>query len=110
MPIQVISNLEPKNSGSFPTHHSEYGKGGWHEVANTTVRDAIPDSRLSVGMIAYVIDEGQAYVLQSLSPKTWAPLVTEQVIHWDGGVVGTTPDIVYLMFGVDGGNADGTWD
>lgn len=34
----------------------------------------------------------------------------QPTMHWDGGTVGETPDLIYLMFGIDGGNADGTWD
>ena len=37
----------------FPTHYSEYGKGGWREVSTIGVRDAIPADRRNIGMAVY---------------------------------------------------------
>lgn len=63
---------------TFATHVSQYGQGGWHEVATTTARDAIPDDRLELGMAVYVTGESKLYILSALNTgttpytKTWS--------------------------------------
>lgn len=47
---------------NYPTHRSEYGKGGWHEVANTAARDAIPTERKTTGMAVYVTGLSQLHI------------------------------------------------
>lgn len=57
---------------TFPTHCSEYGKGGWREVADIQERDAITADRRSVGMAVYVIQEDTFYILKGgLSNEHW---------------------------------------
>ncbi len=46
----------------YATHSSEYGKGGWHEVATYADLANIPAQRLSEGMAARVIGENKTYV------------------------------------------------
>ena len=64
-PIVVGTDLD-----NFPTHKSEFGKGGWHEVATTSERDAIPTERRTAGMAVYVINEAKIYILDA-NLTTW---------------------------------------
>ena len=43
----------------YPTHFSEYGKGGYKTVNTIAERDAIPEERLDPGCIVYVAEEGE---------------------------------------------------
>lgn len=49
----------------YPTHYSEYGKGGWREVQTITDRDNIPEGRRSLGMAVYVVENDRTYILKS---------------------------------------------
>lgn len=55
---QVEDALVPKDSlDKYPTHYSEYGKGGVHTgVADLAARDAIPTERREIGMRVYVLN------------------------------------------------------
>ena len=64
-PVVVGTDLD-----NFPTHKSEFGKGGWHEVADTTERDAIPAERRTAGMAVYVTGENKFYTLNA-DLTTW---------------------------------------
>jgi hypothetical protein len=76
--IQIISDIVPINNGTFPTHHSLYGAGGWHEVNAITDRDNIPASRRVAGMACSVVTTNQIFILgEDLS--TWALIVLEGV-------------------------------
>lgn len=55
---------------TYATHVSEYGKGGWHEVASTTDRNAIPADRRTAGMAVYVTNESKLYTLNE-DLTTW---------------------------------------
>lgn len=68
-----IAPTEPTDIN--PTHIAEYGRGGLMSVANQTARDAIPSSRLTVGMLVFVQDGGKYYTLTAL-PGTWLELAT----------------------------------
>lgn len=62
----------------FPTHYSEYGKGGWREVSTIGVRDAIPADRRNIGMAVYVISDDKTYILKGgFTNAHWALLTTE---------------------------------
>lgn len=50
-------------SDTYPTHYSNNGKGGFHNVATTTERDAIPSLRRVEGMIVTVTADGNWYQL-----------------------------------------------
>ncbi len=69
--IEIIDIIVPKNDGTFPTHDSLYGKGGWHEVATLTDRDAIPAARRRAGMAVNVTAQNKVYTLGS-DLSTWA--------------------------------------
>ncbi|MGN0235839.1 MAG: carboxypeptidase-like regulatory domain-containing protein [Paludibacteraceae bacterium] len=48
---------------TYPTHYSEYGKGGWHSVATKEDLDNIPEGRRSEGMAVYVVSDKTLYIL-----------------------------------------------
>jgi hypothetical protein len=68
-----IAPTEPTDIN--PTHIAEYGRGGLMSVADQTARDAIPSSRLTVGMLVFVQADGKYYTLTAL-PGTWLELAT----------------------------------
>ncbi len=74
MPIPIISNLVPKNNGTFPTHESTFGKGGWHEVMTELERDLIPLERRKAGMACNVVTTNRTYIL-GLDLATWGEIV-----------------------------------
>jgi hypothetical protein len=76
-PIQgtnLASAIVPfTDSDQFPTHHAQYGKGGWRSVTSLNDRDAIPIPRLEDGMVVYVSEVQTPYLY---SNGTWNELTT----------------------------------
>lgn len=62
---------------TYPTHYSEYGKGGWHEVNTIADRDNIPEARRANGMAVSVVENNKVYIY---SKPNW--------IEFTGGTVG----------------------
>lgn len=50
---------------SFPTHHAEYGKGGWRSVPTMADLATITDPRKEFGMVVYVIETAETYIWDS---------------------------------------------
>lgn len=71
MAVLVIDTLAAKNSGTFPIVDSSDVKGGHHEVADNTARDAIPTAKRKHGMLVFVQSSGTTYELGS-DLTTWA--------------------------------------
>ena len=42
---------------TFPTHYSQYGKGGYRTVQTLEERDSISEERKEIGMLCYVIED-----------------------------------------------------
>lgn len=62
--INIITGIVPgTDEDTFPTHHSKYGRGGWHEVSTIEERDAIPEARRAEGMAVHVTTNGKTYIL-----------------------------------------------
>lgn len=79
-----IGPLAPTDS--YPSHFSNYGRGGCHSVASIAARDAIPASRLQVGMLCYVTEDASYFTLIDDDPVTWQPFVgTAEVTDIDDG-------------------------
>lgn len=55
---------------TFPTHHAQYGKGGWRSVATHDDLAAISDQRKEDGMVVFVIETSTAYTW-NLTTQTW---------------------------------------
>lgn len=90
---------------NYPTHYSEYGKGGHKEV--TTYKDllAIPVDRLTIGTVCYVAEQGVEYrcIKIEAGKSTWEQLATEFVVS-DKEPVGNK-DKIWFDTG-DNGNLD----
>ena len=63
MAIELISTIKPKNNGSFPVVEDNDIKGGYHSVTSIAMRDAIPVTKRSPGMLCYVSDTCKIYKL-----------------------------------------------
>jgi hypothetical protein len=87
MAIVVIDTIEQKNSGTFPVVDSTNVKGGHHEVADNTARDAIPASRRSHGMLVFAQDTETTYILDS-DLTTWTTFSSGGGGGGSGDVVG----------------------
>jgi phage-related tail fiber protein len=70
MPIAIVSNLIPKNSGPFPVVEDRHVKGGFHTYATLVDRDSIPPANKKVGMHVYCAETNLIYVLDS-DLTTW---------------------------------------
>lgn len=61
---------------TYPTHISEYGKGGWHEKLTVQDRDAISMKRRTIGMAVYVVTERKLYILEDgIENENWKEFV-----------------------------------
>jgi len=74
----VASGIVPfTTEDEFPTHYSEYGKGGWREVATIAERDSITSARRKLGMAVYVQETDKVYILKrGTSNEYWVPMDT----------------------------------
>lgn len=72
----VASGIVPfTTEDEFPTHYSEYGKGGWREVATIAERDSITSTRRKLGMAVYVQETDKVYILKrGISNEYWVPM------------------------------------
>ena len=74
----VASGIVPfTTDDEFPTHYSEYGKGGWREVSTIAERDSITSQRRKIGMAVDVRETDTVYILKrGLSNEYWVPMET----------------------------------
>jgi hypothetical protein len=74
----VASGIVPfTTEDEFPTHYSEYGKGGWREVQTIAERDSITTARRKIGMAVYVRETDRVYILKNgTSNEYWVPFDT----------------------------------
>ena len=72
----VASGIVPfTTEDEFPTHYSEYGKGGWREVTTIAERDSITTARRKLGMAVYVQETDKIYILKrGISNEYWVPM------------------------------------
>jgi hypothetical protein len=73
-------------SDTFPSHDSQYGLGGWREVANYAALSAIPAPRLRAGMIATAQDTLQPWLYNG---SAWVPLAAQLATYcvtWGVGI------------------------
>lgn len=61
--INIITGIVPgTDEDTFPTHHSQYGRGGWHEVSALADLDTIPEPRRTEGMAVRVTTLEETYI------------------------------------------------
>ena len=51
----------------YPTHEDSLGKGGYVTVATTSEMHDIPEERRKLGMLCYIQEEGETYILESVN-------------------------------------------
>lgn len=62
----------------YPTHFSQYGKGGYRTVQTIEERDSIPEERLEQGMLCYVIDDPSGiHTYRLISEGRWQKLALD---------------------------------
>ena len=68
--IVIPAGIVPNSiDAEYPTHYSEYGKGGWHEVETIADRNALTDAQKSVGMAVFVNATKELFTLNA--DGTW---------------------------------------
>jgi len=74
----IASGIVPFTSDdNFPTHYSQYGKGGWRETSTISERDSIPEARRVVGMSVYVVATDKLYILKGgITNDKWVEFTT----------------------------------
>lgn len=88
MTTKVVSKLEPKNSGAFPTHSDIHTEGGFQVRADPTDRDSIPTANRKQGMWVKLVSDGLVYQLGSgLTNSDWTVVTfgAAAVVVFDGG-------------------------
>lgn len=60
VPAGVVPNAI---DAEYPTHYSDYGKGGWHEVDTIEEMYALTDTHKKSGMAVYVLATKELYIL-----------------------------------------------
>jgi hypothetical protein len=72
MPIEVISEIVPKNEATFPVVDDNNIRGGYQTVATVTDMEDIPADKRKEGMQVFVQASSVAYTLES-DLVTWNP-------------------------------------
>jgi hypothetical protein len=77
----IASGIVPFTSeDSFPTHYSEYGKGGWRETETLEEMSNIPLPRRKIGMAVYVSETDKIYILKGgITNECWVTFESTQV-------------------------------
>jgi hypothetical protein len=52
---------------TYPTHEDSLGKGGYYTVELLVDRDTIPQERQKIGMLCYVREDNETYILESIN-------------------------------------------
>ena len=73
MGISLISELEPKNSGSFALLDDKYLRGGLRVVETHNDLATIPTDRLKDGMLAMVTTPAKVLYIYNQQTNTWSP-------------------------------------
>lgn len=73
MPVQVASNLIPKNNARWFVTEDKYIKGGWQIVADQAERDTIPEENRKAGMVVHIQSDRSNWQL-SYDLVTWIDL------------------------------------
>ena len=79
--IVNLSGITPLNDASqFPSHYADFGFGGLRSLATLVDRDSIPFPRQDVGMLVYIVEDNNYWMLTSrsntLSDSNWKLLRT----------------------------------
>ena len=70
--LKVSSYIVPSSSkDSYPTHIDEFGAGGYRTVNTMADLALIPGARSKIGMLAYVLESNEIYILTSSGWNKW---------------------------------------
>jgi hypothetical protein len=60
----VVANLIPSSpKDTYPTHHANFGRGGYKTVSSIVERDSIPVDRLTIGTeVRVTLEDGTSTV------------------------------------------------
>ena len=89
----IIAPIVPMDSeDTFPTHLTQYQKGGWRAVETMADRDAIHPDRHEDGMVVYVKEADKQFQMPDMRTVEWIDItVTKNKIGLDK--VDNTSDI-----------------
>jgi len=74
--IQLIAEIEPKNSGSFALLDDKYMRGGLRVVETYDELDSIPSDRLKDGCLVMVTTPSKVLYVYNSTTETWDPFST----------------------------------
>lgn len=96
----------------YPTHLAAFGYGGYREVATIEQRDRIPQPRRSIGMLVFVQETKEIWILyEGTTNKDWklfdaiyGQIVTSEIEpeEEDGRMLWLNLDTGVLMYRKDG--------
>lgn len=91
--------VPPATTSTFPTHDSQYGKGGWRELDNWEQVALIPRSRMRAGMAVSIAGLG-AYTLSHMGDTVeedeWSPIRGERGERGERGPAGSLDNFVIM--------------
>lgn len=91
--------VPPATTSTFPTHDSQYGKGGWRELNSWEELRLIPRDRMRAGMAVSIIGEGP-YILKSMGTNydedVWQPVRGEKGDPGARGPAGSIDNFVII--------------
>lgn len=80
----VAANIIPSSpQDKYPTHHANFGRGGYKTVANEEERLAIPIDRLTVGSVVRQHDTGIEWVVKTLPDSINSNYHTGKDCTWE---------------------------
>jgi hypothetical protein len=85
--VRVTGKFAPSDTtDTYPTHDSQYGKGGYHQVADAAARLAIPAARRTADMLVRQADTAAFWTLQGgIADGNWVQLPmsgTVVITYW----------------------------
>ena len=91
--------VPPATTSKFPTHDSQYGKGGWRELNSWGELRSITRDRMRAGMAISIIGEGP-YILKSMGEDydedVWQPVRGEKGERGERGPAGSLDNFVIM--------------
>jgi hypothetical protein len=125
--VKITGTIVPTDTtDTYPTHDSQYGKGGYISVTDITSRDNISSFRRTEGMLVWVISEGNFYRLSGgITNLDWVdssmtgpqgPAGVDNISNAHqsvrlatGATLSNSPTYTTGLTGLDGGNGIGAY-
>lgn len=87
MPIQLISEIVPKNNGEFALLDDKNLRGSYRICTTLIERNSIPTDNLKFGMQVFVQEDEKKYILES-DLITWTEVVNVPPEHMHNQIIG----------------------